>query len=70
MMMIRIAEQESQMTWFQMKKIFNKLHLGTLGTLGTPQGTVRQTSGLSPELKKLFTVLQIDSPNKVLHVET
>jgi hypothetical protein len=67
MMMIRIAEQESQMTWFQMKKIFNKLHLGTLET---SQGTVRQTSELSPELKKLFTVLQIDSPNKVLHVET
>jgi transposase len=67
MLMIRIAEQESQMTWFQMKKIFNKLHLGTLETT---HGMVRQTSELSPELKKLFTTLQIDSPNKVFHVET
>ena len=67
MLMIRIAEQESQMTWFQMKKIFNKLQLGTLET---PQGIVQQTSELTPEMKKLFTTLQIDSPNKVLHVET
>ena len=67
MLMIRIAEQESQMTWFQMKKIFNKLHLGTLET---PQGIVRQTSELTPEMKNLFNTLQIDNPTKVLHVET
>ena len=67
MLMIRIAEQESQMTWFQMKKIFNKLHLGTLET---PQGIVRQTSELTPEMKNLFNTLQIDTPTKVLHVET
>ena len=66
MLMIRIAEQESQMTWFQMKKIFNKFHLGALKT---PQGIVRQTSELTPEMKKLFNTLQIDSPNKVFHVE-
>jgi transposase len=67
MLMIRIAEQESQMTWFQMKKIFNKLHLGTLET---PQGTIRQRSELKPDLQKLFNALQIDSPKKVMQIET
>ena len=67
MLMIRIAEQESHMTWFQMKKIFNKLHLGTLKT---PQGTVRQTSEITGDIKKLFKALQIDTPNKVMHIET
>jgi hypothetical protein len=67
MLMIRIAEQESQMTWFGMKKIFNKLHLGTLET---PQGTIRQRSDLKPDLQKLFNALQIDSPNKVMQIET
>lgn len=67
MLMIRVAEQESHLTWFQMKKIFNKLHLGTLKT---PQGTVRQTSEITGDIKKLFNALQIDTPNKVMHIET
>jgi transposase len=67
MLMIRVCEQGTGMTWFQMKKIFNTLHLGTLKT---PQGTVQQTSEITPELKKLFKTLQIDRPNKVLKVET
>lgn len=55
------------MTWFKMKKIFNKLHLGTLET---PQGTIHQRSDLKPDVQKLFKALQIDSPNKVMQIET
>lgn len=65
LLMIRVAEQETKMTWFQMKKIFNSLHLGTLKT---PQGTIRQSSELTVEMKSLFTTLKLDKPNKVLQI--
>ncbi|NQT60104.1 MAG: IS1634 family transposase [Bacteroidetes bacterium] len=67
MLLIRIAEQEAGQTWFQMKKIFNKLHIGTLKT---PEGIIRQTSELTPEMKKLFVALKIDTPKKVIQIET
>jgi len=65
LLMIRVAEQETKMTWFQMKKIFNSLHLGTLKT---PHGTIRQSSELTVEMKSLFTKLKLDKPNKVLQI--
>ena len=67
MLLIRIAEQETESTWFQMKKIFNKLHLGTLKTA---EGVIRQTSELTPELKKLFIALKIDAPSKIVEIDT
>ena len=65
LLMIRVAEQETKMTWFQMKKIFNSLHLGTIKT---PHGTLLQCSELTAEMKSLFTTLKLDRPNKVLQI--
>jgi len=66
MLLIRIAEQETGQTWFQMKKIVNNLHLGTLKT---PKGIIRQTSELTPELKQLFHTLKLDTPKKIVKIE-
>ncbi|MCF7944245.1 MAG: hypothetical protein K9L75_01750, partial [Spirochaetia bacterium] len=61
------AEQETGQTWFQMKKIFNNLHLGSLKT---PKGIIRQTSELTPEMKQLFHTLKLDTPKKIVEIET
>jgi hypothetical protein len=49
------------------EKDFNTLHLGTLKT---PQGVILETIELTPEMRKLFTALKVDTPKKVVKITT
>ena len=63
MLLIRIAEQETGQTWFQLKK-----HLSTLqaGLFKTPEGDICQTGEIRKELATAFRDLKIKSPTKFL----
>ncbi|HHY10918.1 MAG TPA: transposase, partial [Firmicutes bacterium] len=63
MLLIRIAEQETGQTWFQLKK-----HLSTLqaGLFKTPEGDICQTGEIRRELASVFKALKIKSPAKFL----
>lgn len=59
MLMIRVAENEIDESWFQIKK---KLFSIKLGINRCSQGEIRESSPLSKEQKKLFTTLGFNTP--------
>jgi transposase len=67
MLLIRIVEQETNQTWFQLKKIFSTLQVGIHKTL---QGEIWQTGRIRPEMVSLFKTLSIKDPAKILDFPT
>jgi transposase len=63
MLMIRIIEQETNQTWFQLKKIFATLQIGLFKTM---EGDILQTGQIRKELASVFKVLNIKSPARFL----
>jgi len=63
MLLIRIAEDKTGITWFHMKKTFATLQAGILHTEG---GTVCQSGMLRPELKAIMDQLDVKPPPKFL----
>ena len=59
MLLIRVAENETEQTWFQMKK---KLFSIKLGINRCSQGIIKESSPLSAEQKKLFAKLELNTP--------
>jgi hypothetical protein len=59
MLLIRVAENEVDQTWFQMKKLFNNLQVGIHKT---GAGEVWQTSSIRPELHDLMEKLKVKTP--------
>jgi len=59
MLMIRVAENNTKETWFQMNK---KLFSINLGINKCPQGEIQESSPLSKEQKKLFSILHLNAP--------
>lgn len=66
MLLIRIAENETGKTWFQMKKLFAQIQLGSFKI---PEGTVHQSTQLTPQGKGLFNALQIDAPPRFFRIK-
>ncbi len=58
-LMIRIAEHETGKIWFQMKKLFVQIQLGSFKL---PEGAVHQSNPLTPQGKGLFNTLKVDTP--------
>ena len=67
MLMIRIAEHETGKTWFQMKKLFSQIQLGSLQL---PDGIVHQSTPLTPQMKGLFNTLKVDSPPRYFEIRS
>lgn len=67
MLLIRVAEDATGKTWFQMKKTLSTLQVGIHKTL---QGEVWQTGSLRPEVKKLMSILKVAPPPKFLEFPT
>ena len=67
MLLIRVVEQETEQTWFQLKKIFSTLQVGIHKTL---QGDIWQTGQIRPEMATLFKMLNIKGPAKILDFPT
>jgi len=65
MLLIRIAENETNMTWFQMKKELATLEVGIHRTRS---GEVWQTSPVSASVKELFQTLQLKTPARYLQI--
>ncbi len=63
MLMIRIAENETCKTWFQMKKMFSPVKLGVICC---PQGEIHQSSPFSPDLEKIYATLMLNTPPKYI----
>ncbi len=63
MLLIRIAEQETGQTWFQLKKHLSTLQAGLFKTL---EGDICQTGQINEELADVFKALNIKSPAKFL----
>ena len=67
MLLIRVVEQETEQTWFQLKKIFSTLQVGIHKTL---QGDIWQTGQIRPEMADLLKTLNIKSPAEILDFPT
>ena len=63
MLLIRVAENETNDTWFQMKKVLGSLHVGILDTR---EGQVWQTGKLSEEMQTVLSTLKVKEPAKYL----
>jgi len=67
MLLIRIAEQETNTTWFNLKKTFSTLQVGLLKTL---EGDIWQTGHIQKELASVFETLNIKEPARFLDFPT
>jgi len=67
MLLIRVAENESGQTWFQIKKGLDKLQVGIHRTRA---GEVWQANNPSDELKELFERLKLKIPPRTLSLPT
>jgi transposase len=59
MLLIRIAEQETDTTWFNLKKTLSTLQVGILKT---PEGDILQTGQIQKEAARVFEALKIKEP--------
>nr|WP_198409722.1 IS1634 family transposase [Limnochorda pilosa] len=67
LLVIRVAENETQCTWYQMKRILSTLELGIHQTR---HGELCQTNRVTEEQKALFQALHIKPPARYLAIPT
>lgn len=67
LLLIRVAENETQSTWHQMKLLLSTLEVGIHRTR---HGEVCQTNRITQEQKALFETLQIKPPGRYLAIPT
>ena len=63
MLLIRIADQETGQTWFQIKKALSTLQEGMIKTL---EGDIWQTEQIRKETAAIFDALKVKMPAKYL----
>ncbi len=62
----RVAEKATGETW---RTIRNTLRTQKIGQLFTPSGRIFQASNPSPDVCKLYKLLEIEAPKQILSVE-
>jgi len=67
MLLIRVAEQETGQTWFQLKKTLSTLQVGIHKTQA---GEVWQTGEVRPEMASILKALDVKQPPKYLDFPT
>lgn len=67
LLLIRISENESGMTWHQLKKLFRPL---SVGFHRTRHGPISQTNTLTEEQKRVLDALRIKPPKRYLDIPT
>jgi transposase len=67
MLMIRIAENETQCSWFQLKKILSTLQVGTFQL--PSQGQLQQSNPLTQAQKEVFEKLHLEKPPRMIHLK-
>lgn len=66
MLLIRVTENETQQTWFQLKKILSTIQVGILQL---PEGKIHQSNSLNKEQKALFKGLKLDLPPTFFQID-
>ena len=66
MLLIRVTENETQQTWFQLKKILSTIQVGILQL---PEGKIHQSNSFNKEQKALFKGLKLDLPPKFFQID-
>lgn len=66
LLLIRIAETESQHSWHQLKKIFRQL---TVGFLATNDGKVAQLNQVTSEQKRVLDSIKLKRPKRHVSIE-
>jgi transposase len=66
LLLIRIAENETGMTWFNIKKMLKTINLVTLKL---PEGVVQQSTALTAEQTGVFRACRIKTPPKLIQIQ-
>jgi transposase len=66
LLLIRIAENETGMTWFNIRKMLKTINLVSLKL---PEGVVHQSTVLTAEQIKVFRSCQVKTPPKLVHIQ-
>jgi hypothetical protein len=67
LLLARIVETRADTTWTRARDQLQRLHVGTFTG---PAGTFRQTTGPTPEARRLHEALGLALPPKILHLDT
>ena len=66
LLLIRIAENETGMTWFQIRKRLKPINLVSLKL---PEGIVQQSTVLAAEQEDIFRSCQVKAPPKLVQMQ-
>ena len=66
LLLIRIAENETGMTWFNIKKMLKPINLVSLKL---PEGVAQQTTVLTAEQTDVFRACLVKAPPKLVHIQ-
>ncbi|MDD4663043.1 MAG: IS1634 family transposase [Caldisericia bacterium] len=67
MLMIRVTENETQCSWFQLKKILSSLQVATLNL--PSQGQIQQSNPLTLEQREVFEKLHLEKPPRIIRIK-
>lgn len=65
LLLIRIAENETGVTWFNIRKMLKAINLVSLKL---PDGAVQQSTALSAEQERIFLACQVKTPQKIVEM--
>jgi len=65
LLLIRIAENETGVTWFNVRKMLKTVNLVSLKL---PEGDVQQSTALSTEQERIFRACQVKLPPKIVQM--
>jgi transposase len=66
LLLIRIVENETGLTWFKIRRMLKAIHLVSLSL---PEGVVQQSTVLTAEQEGVFQACQVKSPPKVVQMQ-
>jgi transposase len=66
LLLIRIVENETGMTWFQVRKMLKQINLVSLQL---PEGVVHQSTTLTEEQVSVYTACHVTTPPKVIQLQ-
>jgi len=66
LLLIRIAENETGITWFNIRKMLNTLHLVSLKL---PEGVVQQSTVLTTEQTNVFKSCRVKTPPRIVQIQ-
>jgi transposase len=66
LLLIRIAENETGLTWFKIRRLLNRI---SLVTLQMHEGVVHQSTELSDEQKSIYLACKVNPPPRIARIQ-